>query len=144
MAASTAHYSGDPADSQLDEVRFLVGDTDCVNAQLSDEEILFLIAQHGDLASAGAAEALSAKFASAVIVQIGQTRRESNRVSGEYRRLAQRLKISGGRLVGGVAPYAGGISHDEKATDAANTDLVQPSTWKGQFDSPRVVEEPTG
>lgn len=36
-------YSGNPADTPLDECRFLLGDTDEANPILQDEEILYII-----------------------------------------------------------------------------------------------------
>jgi hypothetical protein len=41
-------YSGNPADSELDKLRFIVGDTNPDEPVLQDEEIQFLILQHGD------------------------------------------------------------------------------------------------
>lgn len=40
-------YSGDPAGSQLDECRFLLGDTDESRPILQDEEIDYIIATYG-------------------------------------------------------------------------------------------------
>jgi hypothetical protein len=138
MAKASAHYSGDPSTSALDEVRFIVGDTDCGHAKLTDAEILFLIEEFASLASAAAAEQISAQFASSAIVQTGQTRREGNQLSRQYSRLAAKLRLNGGRLLGGVRPYAGGVSHAEKRADWANSDLVQPNLFKNQFDNPRL------
>ena len=41
------NYSGDPAASIGDEVRFLIGDTDSTDPLLSDEEIEYLLAGSG-------------------------------------------------------------------------------------------------
>jgi hypothetical protein len=40
-------YSGNPADSQRDEVRFMLGDTDETEPIMQDEEIDYLIAEYG-------------------------------------------------------------------------------------------------
>jgi hypothetical protein len=40
-------YSGDPADSTRDAVRFLVGDTDTTDQLLNDAEVAFCIAESG-------------------------------------------------------------------------------------------------
>lgn len=40
-------YSGDPTSSDLDECRFLLGDTDSENPILQDEEIAYLISDAG-------------------------------------------------------------------------------------------------
>jgi hypothetical protein len=39
----TATYSGNPAKSDLDKYRFLIGDTEPTDAILSDEEITFIL-----------------------------------------------------------------------------------------------------
>ena len=41
------NYSGNPADSTLDEVRFLIGDTDANAPIMQDEEIGYLITEYG-------------------------------------------------------------------------------------------------
>lgn len=40
-------YSGNPADSTLDECRFILGDTDSANPILQDEEIEYILANAG-------------------------------------------------------------------------------------------------
>ena len=40
-------YSGDPSKSQLDECRFLLGDTNEKSPIMQDEEINYIIAQYG-------------------------------------------------------------------------------------------------
>ncbi len=42
------NYSGDPANSPLDECRFLIGDTNEDAPIMQDEEILYIISQSGD------------------------------------------------------------------------------------------------
>jgi hypothetical protein len=58
-------YSGNPASSDLDKVRFLIGDTNTANQLLSNEEITWLLAEWNDnayVAAANAAYSLSAEF----------------------------------------------------------------------------------
>lgn len=45
LTAGTYSYSGDPVTSKKDQVRFLAGDTNSGDPYLSDEEILYLLAQ---------------------------------------------------------------------------------------------------
>jgi hypothetical protein len=45
-------YSGNPGSSSLDEVRFLIGDTDTSDQLLSNEELNWIIAQEPDTYSA--------------------------------------------------------------------------------------------
>lgn len=57
-------YSGDPSDSDVDAVRFLVGDTDTTDQLLTNEEIQYLVDEQGSAhtAAAAAANAIAAKF----------------------------------------------------------------------------------
>lgn len=59
-------YSGDPSASNLDKIRFLIGDTDTSNQLLLDAEITFLFSEWNSnayLAAAHACDSLAAKFA---------------------------------------------------------------------------------
>lgn len=60
----TFTYSGDPASSNRDAVRFMVGDTDSTDPLLSDSEIAYLLSVHVEAPSAavGAARAIAGKF----------------------------------------------------------------------------------
>lgn len=51
----TWSYSGDPGASALDEVRFLIQDTDTSDQLLSDEELSYLITAYADAYSAAVA-----------------------------------------------------------------------------------------
>jgi len=51
----TWSYSGDPGDSALDEIRFLIQDTDTNDQLLSNEEINYLYDAYGDAYSAAIA-----------------------------------------------------------------------------------------
>lgn len=51
----TWSYSGDPSDSALDEIRFLIGDTDTNDQLLSNEEITYLYNSYGDAYAAAVA-----------------------------------------------------------------------------------------
>lgn len=61
----TWSYTGNPADSEKDAVRFLIGDTDTTDQLLSDEEINYVITEAGDSryqAAHDAAYAIASKF----------------------------------------------------------------------------------
>jgi len=60
----TWSYGGDPANSTTDRVRFLCGDTDTTNQQVTNEEISFLLSEVNSdayLAAASACEAMASK-----------------------------------------------------------------------------------
>jgi hypothetical protein len=61
----TWSYSGNPSNSANDKVRFLCGDTDTNNQQVSNEEIAFLLTEWNSnayLAAAFACDAISGKY----------------------------------------------------------------------------------
>lgn len=64
----TWSYSGDPSSSTLDEIRFLIQDTNTNEQLLSNEEITYLSTEYGDPYSAAIA---------CVIALIGQAARSS-------------------------------------------------------------------
>ena len=60
----TWSYGGDPTNSTTDRVRFLCGDTDTNNQQVTNEEISFLLSENNSdayLAAASACEAMASK-----------------------------------------------------------------------------------
>ena len=65
----TFTYSGNPGDSALDEVRFLIQDTDTNDQLLSDEEINYLLDAYNDDAFGAAVAAVTSLIAQASRVQ---------------------------------------------------------------------------
>ena len=58
-------YSGDPSSSDRDALRFLIGDTDTSDQQLVNEELDYLLTEHGAVGPAGiaACRAMIGKYA---------------------------------------------------------------------------------
>ena len=66
-------YSGNPADSALDKVRFLIGDTDTTDQLLTNEEINYTIAESGGSiyqSAHDAAYAIASKFVERVFTPL--------------------------------------------------------------------------
>lgn len=75
----TFTYDGDPSESSLEEVRFLVGDTDKDEPLLQDEEIEYLLSVFPDpgegpayITAAAAASAIAAKFSKQMDKSVGR------------------------------------------------------------------------
>lgn len=90
----TFTYSGDPNASILDEVRFLIQDTDESEPCLSDEEINYLVLKnktpmHSALA---ACYVLIAKFSRAVDEQTGKQSVYASQLQIHYHTLANKLE----------------------------------------------------
>jgi len=137
----TWSYSGDPSSSSTDSIRFLLGDTDPVDALLQDEEISFLSSQwDGNLyfAAAAGAEQLAERFAREVPFSGDNASVDLSSLATNYAAAAVRLRNLGRRQgARGAKPYAGGISQAD--VDAVNNDLdrVPTSIAVGMHDNRR-------
>lgn len=136
---STVSYSGDPSKSPLDEVRFLVGDTDCTAgvALLTNEEINFRITGEETTARAAwrSVQDIIAKLSSeAHDWSAGTTSQSKSQVIANYRQLEKELGT--GRSA--VALTAGGLSKSEKQANEEDDDLVQGQIRSNQFRNTRI------
>lgn len=130
-------YSGNPASSARDRVRFLTADTVETDALFQDEEIDAVISQQPTVYHAGvellnqilaryarrpnrSIDGLSIQWSTAV-ESLVKTRDDL------AARAVEELLSTGAKM------YAGGLSHAEKAADAANQDLVAPRFKRDQF-----------
>lgn len=96
-------YSGNPADSDLDAVRFILGDTDIDNPLLNDSEINYLIANNagvGKAASQGA-RTIASQFGSKANKTVGDLSIRYNDRREFYLGLAENLEAEVAR--GGLA-----------------------------------------
>lgn len=92
-------YTGDPAGSNRDKVRFLIQDTDSTDAHLQDEEIAYLLSTWGNVydAAIAAAEIIAGAYAhktnysrSIGDLSISESYATS---AGEFRALAASLRL---------------------------------------------------
>jgi len=113
------YYSGDPAASNLDELRFLIQDTDAEDILLTDSELMYMIdkylPEYGSTyyVAALACETISARFArevsysaDGVSVQVSELQNKYNDLALSLRDQYKNTRQSGG-------PSAGGILWDE-------------------------------
>lgn len=135
-------YGNDPASNPLDQVRFLLGDTDVAHPELTDPEVAFLLSDaKGDTRAAAArgAETLASRYSTDVsekqvgplrIVTAGRGLSRSER----YLQLAKYLWSQATAVTAG--PWAGGINVTDKATRAADTEVVQPAFTRDLMEYP--------
>jgi hypothetical protein len=135
----TWSYSGNPAASDLDAVRFYVGDTNSARELLQDEEINFTLTEHSvvRMAAAVCADAIAAKFAREADQKVGDISKALSQVSEAFERLASRLRRESSKRAAPVFPAS---SRDWKETQLEDTDLVQPQFEVGQMDNPWAVQ----
>lgn len=129
-------YSGNPATSDLDKVRFLVFDTDTNEQLINNEEIAWLLTEQTNvyMAAANAAEAIAAKFAKDITrTAVGLSASVGNRAQF-YLDLAEKLRLQIGTTNQHGEVFSGGLTISGKDALDADTNAVQPSFKIGQFD----------
>jgi hypothetical protein len=138
MPDPTWTYSGDPADSDLDHVRFLIGDTNENEQKLQDAEVQFAIdsAANVYVASANCARAIAGRFASRVDERFESIESRFSQAAKGYYDLALRLDQQAKRKSGMGPPLAGGISVNDMAAADNDQDRVRPKVRRDQFGNP--------
>ena len=137
MASSTDFtYTGDPANSSRDAVRFLIGDTDSAKKIFTDGEIDWTLSEEANvyLAAATASKAAAAHFATLVSMAVGDLRYSYGDRQKHYLDLAIKLETRGKEKSGGL--YVGGISRSDKTGEEEDTDRVAPFATIGMDDHP--------
>jgi len=131
-------YGGDPANSNNDAVRALLGDTSST-ALLSDNEVAWLVASHPNVyyAASVGADMLFAKNAEAVVSKkVGDLSLLKGDASGgvarNYKTLGEQLRLTAARM--GVKGFAGGISVSDKDTQVGDSDWDNPGIGLGMHD----------
>ena len=142
----TFTYTGDPAGSSRDKVRFLIQDTVNTGHLLEDEEIAWLLTEWADVydAAAHAADILAAKFAgqadySKSVGDLSLSETHSAQVE-RYQQVATNLRLMCQRryVPTWVANAEALKSTTDRTVDTHNTDA-----YLGQFDNPRGSSEGT-
>lgn len=139
-------YSGDPASSDLDEVRYRLGDTDSTNPLLTDEEIQFQIDTWKDKydsntwAAAECAETLVARFAREISYSADGVSVGGQELQDKYTALAGTLRAQYQRSQTYGPPDAGGILAGEEFDST-----IKPLSFsKGMHDNRRAGQQEYG
>lgn len=130
-----------PSSGLKDQVRFLVGDTRSSDPYLQDEEITYLLGRSEndpDLAAIAACEAIMSRLARSRDETVGAVSIAFSQTLAGYAAMLARLKM---QLVlgGGIAPYAGGISKQDKHSVERNPDWARPDFSTTMMQSPFVA-----
>jgi hypothetical protein len=132
----------DPADSPIDAVRFLLGDTG-TPSQLTDPEIQFALDQNANtyVAAAICARALSARYARRVDTRFETVESKYGQLSAQFHKLALNLDQQAKRAGGLGAPVAGGISKAEVENARLDADRVKPFFYDNLLNNPPASNE---
>ena len=118
-------YSGDPASSTKDRVRFLIGDVVKEDPLVTDPEINAALDDHGDnprLAAADCCDFLAGYFAREADVSGDNGKALSQRAEAYTKRAAELRASSSSKLLLSAMPYCGGISISDKESELADGD----------------------
>jgi len=127
-------WTGNPAASTIEKIRWEIGDTDSTNAKFTDAEINYALDEEHSVyaASARLCEQLATKYASDVDRSLGPLRVNLSQKVEFYNKRAKELRKHGAKY---ATPYAGGISKDKEELFKDDTDLNQPYFETGMHDN---------
>ena len=115
----TFTYTNDPQNSPVDEVRFLLGDTDSNEPLLADEEISYALNKFqtvygsSEYAASVLAENIAARYAREASVSADGVNVSLGQVADQFRALAASLRQQHKNLLVGGSPDVGGITPGE-------------------------------
>jgi len=116
-------YSGNPKGNEVDAVRFLIGDTNPKDKQISNCEIEFQLDEQGSVLEAAicCVQGLIALYARDFDDNL---KTKSAQVTANYREMLKTLEEKRNSNLDPI--YVGGISESDKAINEADEDRVKP------------------
>lgn len=145
----TVNIVGDESglSERINNVRFLIGDTDSSDYAITNDNISFALTQAGDdvyIAGAICCRALAAKYATLVDTDFESVSSDYSQLQTNYTKMAQKLEAQskkyGTRGLG--LPAAGGLTYSGIRANDLNDDRVQPKFKQDQFANPPVGYDP--
>jgi len=119
-------WSGDPANSNLEAIRFLIDDTASSNAKFQDAEIDYAYSEEGSVYGAAAmlCEQLAAKYSlQGTNRALGPLRVDLSEIAANYEKKAALYRK---RAKTYAYPYCGGISESDEEAYEDDSDVKQP------------------
>jgi len=146
-------WSYDPTDldtttasGRLNTVRLLVGDTETLDQQAQNEEILFSLGQNGNnvyYAGAWVARVIASKYSRQVTTQLsGALSADYSDLAKQYMALADNLEYQGKTAGASVGVLAGGITKSTVEAVRRNTNRIEGSFRRDRFKNPPSYQTP--
>jgi len=146
-------WSYDPTDldtnttsGRLNTVRLLVGDTDTLDQQSQNEEVLFSLSQNGDnvyYSGAWVARAIGSKYSRKVNTELsGALKADYSDLAKQYKALADTLEYQGKTSGASIGVLAGGITKSGIEAVRANTNRIEGSFRRDRFKNPPSYQTP--
>jgi hypothetical protein len=136
----------DSAATRRDAVRFLVGDTDTTDQQITDEEITFALSQTSNdiyRAAAISCRSIAAKYAREVDSSVESIRVAASQRQAHYTSLAVKMEKQASKYgsSGLGVPLVGGISEADIESVREDDDRVRPVFRHDMFRNPPDDDE---
>lgn len=127
-------WTGDPAASTIEKIRFEINDRDSAKPKFTDAEIEYAYDEEHSILNAAArlCEQLQVRYCDAASRTMGPLRVDMSNLANLYVDKAKALRK---RAMAYAEPYVGGISETKKDTFEADSDLIQPTFEKGMHDN---------
>lgn len=137
-------YTGDPAASDVDAVRFILSDTGATEL-LTDTEIEWLVSQKSNLylAAAAGARILGSRTAGTADTKtVGPLSISRSNTSQRWFELAKQIEsdAKAGLVGAALQPYSGGIDRDDKRTQETDTSWDKPYFRRSLMDRPDALD----
>lgn len=136
----------DTADGRLNTVRLLLGDTETLDQQVQDEEVVFALSQTNDnvyYAAAWLARTVASQYARKVDTSLdGALSANYSDLSKQYSALAENLEYQGKKAGAAVGVLAGGITKAQMETARLNTNRIENSFRRDRFRNPPSYDTP--
>jgi glycerate-2-kinase len=131
---------------RLNTIRLLVGDTDTVDQQVQNEEIIFSLSENGNniyLSASWIARAISSKYSRLVTTSLsGALSSDYSDLAKQYQTLADQLEYQGKTNGASVGILAGGITKTQVEGVRANTNRIEGSFRRDRFKNPPSYQTP--
>ena len=124
---------------RINNVRFLIGDTDSSDYAITNDNISFSLTQSGDniyLAAAICARALAGKYSTYVDTKFESVSSDYSQLAENYYKLARRLEQQAKKYSAGLGVAAGGLTYSDIEANDENPDRVKPKFRQDQFANP--------
>ena len=139
MTCRQATYSGNPASSKKDEVRFWLGDINMARPLWYDAEIEFMVGRTPNtrMAASHLLEIKAQEFARKADIRVGDVSKAYSKAADSMKKFAEGLKEDALKT---ARPFFGGLSKSGKKDLLDDNDATQPQFYIGQTDNPFAVQ----
>jgi len=141
-----SNLTTDTTSGRLNTVRLLLGDTETLDQQVQDEEVIFALGQSNNniyYAAAWLARTIASQYSRKVNTSLdGALSADYSDLQKHYTALAENLEYQGKKTGASLGVVAGGITKAGITTVRENTNRVEGSFRRDRFRNPPSYETP--